>query len=81
MMWVMTIGCIVPLLFVVFFWRGDKAIDVPTWIVLSGIAIVVGVHFLMMVKSHKHSDKDRVAGENKESNMNSKKHSNHGCCH
>jgi fatty acid desaturase len=80
MMWVMMLCCAVPLLLIVFFGLGGKALGAPTWVVLGGIAVMVIAHFFMMGKSHNHSDEEQSAiGEGK--NKDSKDHSGHGCCH
>jgi high-affinity Fe2+/Pb2+ permease len=84
MMWVMMICCAVPLLFIVLFGLGGKALGAPTWIVIGGIAVMVIAHFFMMGKSHKHSDDEQTTTEGEDKNKDStdkKDHSSHGCCH
>jgi fatty acid desaturase len=83
MMWVMLICCAVPLLIIVLFGFGGKALGFPTWIVLGGVAVMVIAHFFMMGRLHKHSDKDQIAdGEDKnKDSKDNKEHSGHGCCH
>lgn len=79
MMWAMMICCAVPLLLLVLFGLGGKALGAPTWIILGGVAVMVIAHFFMMGRSHKHSDEEQSTA-NKE-DKNSKDHSGHGCCH
>ncbi len=78
MMWVMMICCAIPLLVIVLFGFGGRALGAPTWIILGAIAVMVIFHFISMGKSHKHSDEEQTTdGEKKDD----KDHSGHGCCH
>lgn len=80
-MWAMMICCAVPLLLIVLFGLGGKALGAPTWIVLGGIAVMVIARFFMMGRSHKHSDKDQSTdGEDKNKDDKGKDNSGHGCC-
>lgn len=79
-MWAMMICCAVPLLLIVLFGLGGKALGAPTWIVLGGVAVMVIAHFFMMGRSHKHPDEEQSAA-NDDKNKDSKDHSGHGCCH
>lgn len=79
MMWVMMICCAVPLLLIVLFGLGGRALGAPTWIIFGGIAVMLIAHFFMMGRSHKRSNKDKTAlGENKDG-KDSKDHSGHSC--
>ena len=81
MMWVMMICCVAPLLLLVLFGFGGKALGAPTWIILGGVALMVIAHFLMMGRSHKHSDEEQSATDKKDENRDGKNHSDHNCCH
>ena len=75
MMWMMVLCCAIPLVFILLFGTGGKALGAPTWIVFGGIAVMIIAHFFMMGKSRGHSgDKNKDDKENKT-------HSGHGCCH
>ncbi len=84
MMWMMVICCAVPLVLILIFGAGGKALGAPTWVVFGGIAVMVLAHFFMMGKSHNHSDgkNEMTEGENvKKDDKDKKNHSGHGCCH
>lgn len=78
----MIICCAVPLLLIILFGLGGKALGTQTWIIVGGIAIMVIAHFFMMGKSRKHADEEQVDGEKDKSKdgKNNKDHSSHGCC-
>lgn len=79
MMWAMMICCILPLL-VLAFGFGGKALGASNWIIVGGVVAMIVAHFVVMHKSHKHSDEKRET-TNEEDNKNKKNHSSHGCCH
>lgn len=81
MMWAMMICCAVPLLLIVLFGLGGKALGAPTWIVLGAVAVMVIAHFFMMGRSHKHSDEEQSTADKDDKNKDGKDHSGHGCCH
>ena len=58
MMWTMMICCAVPLLLIALFGFGGIALGAKTWVIIGGIAVMIVVHFLMMGRSHKHSDEE-----------------------
>lgn len=68
MMWMMAICCALPLVLILIFGAGGKAIGAPSWIIFGVVAVMMIVHFLMMGRSHKDSDEDQ-------------NHSGHGRCH
>ena len=84
MMWVMMLCCALPLLLILIFGAGGKALGFPTWVVIGGIAVMAVAHFFMMGRPRKHTDSGHeMTGEedkNKE-NKNNKNHSGHGRCH
>lgn len=85
MMWMMAICCAAPLIFILIFGAGGgRASGIPSWFIFGGIVIMVATHFLMMRKSHPHSDEeDQMTGEgdkNKDGKGN-KNNSKHDCCH
>lgn len=76
MMWIMMLCCAVPLLLVILFGLGGRALGTPTWVLLGGVAVMVLAHFFVMNRSPKHSNKERVTdGENKDD------HTGHMGCH
>ena len=84
MMWMMVLCCAIPLVLVLIFGAGGKALGAPTWIVFGGIVVMIIAHFFMMGKSHKHSDEDHEVTNTDDKNKddkNNKTHSGHGCCH
>ncbi len=81
MMWVMMICCAVPLLLIVLFGLGGKALGAPTWIILGVIAVMVIFHFVSMGRSHKNSDEEQPAEGEQKDGKDHKDHSGHGCCH
>lgn len=84
MMRIMILCCVLPLLLILIFGAGGKALGAPIWVIFGGIAVMVIVHFFMMGKSHKHSNEEHEItdgdGKSKDSKDN-KNHSGHGCCH
>jgi len=83
MMWMMVLCCTIPLVLILLFSTGGKALGAPTWIVFGGIAVMVIAHFFMMGKSHKHSDEKHEATGTDDKNKagrDDKTHSGHGCC-
>ena len=52
------ICCAVPLLLIALFGFGGIALGAKTWVIIGGIAVMIVVHFLMMGRSHKHSDEE-----------------------
>lgn len=84
MMWMMVICCAVPLVLILIFGAGGKALGAPTWIVFGGVAVMVLAHFFMMGKSHNHSDEKNEmteGGNISKDDKDKKNHSGHGCCH
>lgn len=80
MMWMMVICCAVLLVLILLFGAGGRALGLPTWIVLGGIATMFIVHFFMMGRSYQHSD-GKQANAQEEDAHKGKDHSGHGCCH
>lgn len=84
MMWMMVLCCVLPLLLVGIFGAGGKAISAPTWLIFAGIIVMVVVHFVMMRKTHKHSDVQHDVTDTdtkKQHTKNDTSHSEHGNCH
>ena len=84
MMWAMMLCCAVPLVLILLFGLGGKALGASTWVILGGIAVMLATHFLMMGRSHKRSNKEHgVAGEEGKNidDKDGKTHDGHGCCH
>ena len=52
MMWAMMICCLAPILFILVFGAGAKALGAPAWIVIGGVVVFAIAHFLGMKKSH-----------------------------
>lgn len=78
-MWVMMICCATPLLVIILFGFGGKALGVSTWVVLGGIAVMMIIHFIIMSRSHANSDEEQPSADR--DNKDSKDHSSHGRCH
>lgn len=81
MMWMMVICCAVPLVLIVLFGLGGKALGAPIWIILGAVAVMAIFHFISMGKSHKHSDEEQATDGEQKDNKEHKDHSGHGCCH
>ena len=84
MMWMMVLCCVAPLVLILVFGAGGRALGAPTWIVFGGIAVMVIAHLFMMGKSHKHSDDEHGMTNEDDKNKvgkDGKNHSGHGCCH
>lgn len=52
MMWLMMIGCLLPILFIVLSGSGSS---LSQWLILGAIVVFIGVHFWSMRKSHHRS--------------------------
>lgn len=86
MKWGMILCCGLPLLVVIIWAFGGKAIGAFSWVTWGGIVLMVGVHIVMMMGSHKQ---DRNENDSKESGgdttkveeVNKKPYSGGGCCH
>ncbi len=78
MMWMMVVCCAIPLVLILVLGVGSRASGTPSWVVFSGVAVMLFAHFFMMRRSHKHSNEEHkmIEGEDK----NNKNHSDHGCC-
>lgn len=84
MMWVMALCFAIPLVLILIFSAGGKALGTTTWVVLGAMAVMMVAHFFMMGKSNKHSDKDQnIAGKDDKNrdDKDDKDHSGHRCCH
>lgn len=80
MMWMMVLCCAIPLILILIFGAGGRALGFLTWIIFGGIAVMIIAHFFMMGRSHKHSGEGHEAvdkdGKNKDNN---KSHSGMNC--
>lgn len=75
MMWAMLLCCLGPVFLVLFFGAGVTAGGISPWIVIGAVAVVAILHFVMMKRSHKHTQEQSHESGNKD------EHSGHGCCH
>lgn len=66
MMWIMIICCAIPILLVVLFGLGGKAVGASSWVIFGGVAVMILAHFFMMSKSHKHSNEKHEMTEEKD---------------
>ncbi|TSA46314.1 hypothetical protein D4R52_00805 [bacterium] len=80
MMWAMMICCAAPILFILLFGAGARALGAPAWIVIGLVVVFAIIHFVMMKMSHKHSSDHAPAAQN-DSDKKDDSHSNHDCCH
>ena len=80
MMWGMMVCCAALILFILLFGAGVKAFGLPSWIIVIGIIAFIIMHFVMMKKSHNHSNNVSGAPDKKEGNDKIRgSHSNHDC--
>lgn len=71
MMWFMMAGCILlPVLFLLFFGRGQSSFD---WLWLGFLAVCVGGHAFMM-RGHKHNDRDKLDNQKADADESEYKH-------
>ena len=80
MMWMMVICCAIPLVLILLFGLGGKAVGFSTWVIFGGVAVMMLAHFFIMGKSHKHSDEKQGLND-EDKNKDNKNNSGHGCCH
>ena len=62
MMWMMVLCCALPLLFIVFFGAGGRALGASTWVIIGGIIVMVGIHWFMM-RGHGKSDHSEITDQ------------------
>ncbi len=74
MMFVMILCCGLPLFLIVLFGVGGRTLGFSSWFTLIAIAVLVGMHFLIMKKMHKQNKNDDKTEENK-------KLKDHSGCH
>ena len=58
MVWAMIICCAIPLVLILVFSAGGKALGSPPWIVLGGVAMMMIAHFFMHCKHGSHGKGD-----------------------
>lgn len=81
MTWMMVICCAVPLVLVLIFGLGGKALGASSWVIFGGVAVMILAHFFMM-RGHGHSNEEHKMNEGEDkNNKDHKNHSGHGCCH
>jgi len=81
MMWAMMLCCAIPLILILFFGLGSRALGASTWVTLAGVALMLVAHFFIINRSHRHPAKEGEGDEENKNNQEDKTHSDHNCCH
>jgi cell division protein FtsW (lipid II flippase) len=81
MMWVMMIGCVLPMVLLLFLGTG-KGFGSSSWIALGAVGLMFVIHLFMMIPRKNTHEEHKMNENNKDNNTGNKNHSSgHGCCH